>query len=57
MYLFLSRTRRTRLCTVNCTSIELSEPFHSEKREKSYQCFLDDLQRCEQLGLLLYNFQ
>ncbi|TFK79502.1 AP endonuclease, partial [Polyporus arcularius HHB13444] len=28
----------------------------SEKREKSYQCFLDDLKRCEQLGLELYNF-
>ncbi|KAH9939351.1 AP endonuclease [Epithele typhae] len=26
------------------------------KREKSYQCFLDDLKRCEQLGLELYNF-
>ncbi|KAG6877383.1 hypothetical protein C0993_007903 [Termitomyces sp. T159_Od127] len=27
-----------------------------EKREKSYQCFVDDLKRCEQLGLTLYNF-
>ncbi|KAI0074196.1 AP endonuclease [Panus rudis PR-1116 ss-1] len=27
-----------------------------EKRNKSYECFLDDLQRCEQLGLRLYNF-
>lgn len=27
-----------------------------EKREKSYECFLDDLQRCEQLGIGLYNF-
>ncbi|CCM05128.1 uncharacterized protein FIBRA_07336 [Fibroporia radiculosa] len=26
------------------------------KREKSYQCFLDDLKRCEQLDLELYNF-
>ncbi|KAI0786179.1 xylose isomerase-like protein [Abortiporus biennis] len=26
------------------------------KREKSYQCFLDDLKRCELLGLKLYNF-
>ncbi|KAF9220198.1 AP endonuclease [Gyrodon lividus] len=26
------------------------------KREKSYGCFLDDLKRCEQLGLTLYNF-
>ena len=29
----------------------------SEKRQKSYSCFLDELKRCEQLGLLLYNFQ
>jgi len=29
----------------------------SEKREKSYGCFLDDLRRCEQLGLTVYNFQ
>lgn len=28
-----------------------------EKREKSYECFVDDLKRCEQLGLELYNFQ
>lgn len=28
-----------------------------EKREKSYDCFIDDLKRCEQLGLKLYNFQ
>ncbi|KAG6824265.1 hypothetical protein H0H92_007511 [Tricholoma furcatifolium] len=27
------------------------------KREKSYECFVDDLKRCEQLGLTLYNFQ
>ncbi|KDR69206.1 hypothetical protein GALMADRAFT_104145 [Galerina marginata CBS 339.88] len=27
-----------------------------EKREKSYACFLDDLKRCEDLGLELYNF-
>ncbi|TFK17915.1 AP endonuclease [Coprinopsis marcescibilis] len=27
-----------------------------EKRMKSYECFLDDLKRCEQLGLTLYNF-
>ncbi|KIK68947.1 hypothetical protein GYMLUDRAFT_627566 [Collybiopsis luxurians FD-317 M1] len=27
-----------------------------EKREKSYECFLDDLKRCEELGLELYNF-
>ncbi|KAG8945984.1 hypothetical protein FRC04_012102 [Tulasnella sp. 424] len=27
-----------------------------EKREKAYQCFADDLRRCEQLGLTLCNF-
>ncbi|KAJ8469314.1 hypothetical protein ONZ51_g9085 [Trametes cubensis] len=27
-----------------------------DKREKSFACFLDDLKRCEQLGLHLYNF-
>lgn len=26
------------------------------KRQKSFNCFLDDLQRCEQLALELYNF-
>lgn len=35
--------------------INLGNP-DNEKREKSYQCFLDDIQRCEQLGLQLYNF-
>ncbi|EIM89548.1 AP endonuclease [Stereum hirsutum FP-91666 SS1] len=35
--------------------INLGNP-DAEKREKAYQCFLDELQRCEQLGLLLYNF-
>ncbi|RDX47718.1 AP endonuclease [Lentinus brumalis] len=35
--------------------VNLGNP-DSEKREKSYQCFLDDLKRCEQLGLELYNF-
>ena len=30
---------------------------YSDKRQKSYDCFLDDLKRCEQLGLTLYNFQ
>ncbi|EGN95779.1 hypothetical protein SERLA73DRAFT_162523 [Serpula lacrymans var. lacrymans S7.3] len=35
--------------------INLGNP-DEEKREKSYQCFLDDLQRCELLGLELYNF-
>ncbi|CAA7271167.1 unnamed protein product [Cyclocybe aegerita] len=27
-----------------------------EKREKSFSCFLDDVKRCEALGLELYNF-
>ena len=31
--------------------------FYSKKRENSYKCFLDDLKRCEELGLELYNFQ
>ncbi|KZP19724.1 AP endonuclease [Athelia psychrophila] len=35
--------------------INLGNP-DPEKREKSYECFLDDLQRCELLGLELYNF-
>ncbi|KAJ3827767.1 xylose isomerase-like protein [Lentinula raphanica] len=35
--------------------INLGNP-DAEKREKSYQCFLDDLQRCDLLGLELYNF-
>ncbi|KIY49412.1 AP endonuclease, partial [Fistulina hepatica ATCC 64428] len=35
--------------------INLGNP-DRDKREKSYECFLDDLQRCEQLGLALYNF-
>ncbi|KAI0929317.1 hypothetical protein AcW1_006294 [Taiwanofungus camphoratus] len=35
--------------------VNLGNP-DEEKREKSYQCFLDDLRRCEQLGLHLYNF-
>ncbi|KAI0028474.1 xylose isomerase-like protein, partial [Vararia minispora EC-137] len=28
----------------------------AEKREKSYECFVDELKRCEELGLTLYNF-
>ncbi|KAK7694128.1 hypothetical protein QCA50_003704 [Cerrena zonata] len=27
-----------------------------EKRQKSYECFVDELKRCEELGLKLYNF-
>ncbi|KAI0746789.1 xylose isomerase-like protein [Daedaleopsis nitida] len=32
------------------------DPGCREKREKSFGCFLDDLKRCEQLDLQLYNF-
>lgn len=35
--------------------INLGNP-DKDKREKSYACFVDDLKRCEQLGLHLYNF-
>ncbi|KAK7036029.1 AP-endonuc-2 domain-containing protein [Favolaschia claudopus] len=35
--------------------INLGNP-DTEKRQKSYNCFLDDLERCESLGLTLYNF-
>ncbi|KAJ7119140.1 xylose isomerase-like protein [Mycena epipterygia] len=35
--------------------INLGNP-DAGKRQKSYDCFLDDLKRCESLGLLLYNF-
>lgn len=35
--------------------INLGNP-DADKRKKSYDCFLDDLKRCEQLGLTLYNF-
>lgn len=35
--------------------VNLGNP-DEEKRRKSFDCFLDDLQRCEQLGLELYNF-
>ncbi|KAF8634514.1 hypothetical protein AX15_000846 [Amanita polypyramis BW_CC] len=35
--------------------INLGNP-DAAKREKSYECFIDDLKRCEQLGLELYNF-
>ncbi|CAJ0745468.1 17406_t:CDS:2 [Entrophospora sp. SA101] len=35
--------------------VNLANP-DEEKREKSYQAFLDDLKRCEALGLVLYNF-
>ncbi|CAK5279106.1 unnamed protein product [Mycena citricolor] len=35
--------------------INLGNP-DADKRKKSFDCFLDDLQRCESLGLQLYNF-
>ncbi|KAF8176776.1 xylose isomerase-like protein, partial [Pholiota molesta] len=35
--------------------INLGNP-DAEKREKSYVCFVDDLKRCQALGLELYNF-
>ncbi|CAL1705842.1 unnamed protein product [Somion occarium] len=35
--------------------VNLGNP-DEEKRQKSYECFLDELQRCEELGLKLYNF-
>lgn len=35
--------------------INLANPEH-EKAEKSYASFIDDLRRCEQLGVGLYNF-
>ncbi|KAH9928083.1 xylose isomerase-like protein [Fomitopsis serialis] len=35
--------------------VNLGNP-DEKKREQSYECFLDDLKRCEELGLLLYNF-
>ncbi|KAI5116240.1 hypothetical protein M0805_001234 [Coniferiporia weirii] len=35
--------------------INLGNP-DDEKRQKSYDCLLDDLRRCELLGLSLYNF-
>ncbi|TEB21887.1 AP endonuclease [Coprinellus micaceus] len=35
--------------------VNLGNP-DGEKRKKSYDCFLDDLKRCEALGLRYYNF-
>jgi endonuclease IV len=29
----------------------------AERAEQAYNCFVDDLRRCEQLGIGLYNFQ
>lgn len=38
-----------------CFLVNLANPDES-KREKSFEAFLDDLQRCEQLGIRLFNF-
>jgi AP endonuclease-1 len=35
--------------------VNLAQP-DPEKAEQAYTCFLDDLQRCEELGIRLYNF-
>lgn len=35
--------------------VNLAQP-EPEKAEQAYNCFLDDLQRCEALGIRLYNF-
>lgn len=35
--------------------VNLAQP-DPEKAEQAYTCFLDDLQRCEALGIKLYNF-
>ncbi|CDZ98822.1 Major apurinic/apyrimidinic endonuclease/3'-repair diesterase APN1 [Phaffia rhodozyma] len=35
--------------------VNLANP-ESSKREKSYECFIDDIKRCESLGIGLYNF-
>lgn len=35
--------------------VNLAQP-DDEKAEQAYSCFLDDLQRCEALGIKLYNF-
>ncbi|SPO19970.1 related to APN1 - AP endonuclease [Ustilago trichophora] len=38
-----------------CYLVNLANP-ELEKREKSFEAFIDDLQRCEQLGIRLFNF-
>jgi len=35
--------------------VNLAQP-DAEKAAQAYECFLDDLQRCEALGIKLYNF-
>lgn len=36
--------------------VNLAQP-DPDKAKQAYECFLDDLKRCEQLGIGLYNFQ
>ena len=36
--------------------VNLANP-DAEKRGKAYESFLDELKRCEQLGIQLHNFQ
>ena len=36
--------------------VNLGNP-DADVREKSYACFVDELKRCEALGLTLFNFQ
>lgn len=38
-----------------CYLVNLANPDES-KRDKSFEAFIDDLQRCEQLGVRLFNF-
>ncbi|SNX81622.1 related to APN1 - AP endonuclease [Melanopsichium pennsylvanicum] len=38
-----------------CYLVNLANPA-IDKREKSFEAFIDDLQRCEQLGVRLFNF-
>ncbi len=38
-----------------CYLVNLANPDES-KREKSFEAFIDDLQRCERLGVRLFNF-
>ncbi|TKY90537.1 hypothetical protein EX895_000535 [Sporisorium graminicola] len=38
-----------------CYLVNLANP-EEAKREKSFEAFIDDLQRCEQLGIRLFNF-
>lgn len=38
-----------------CYLVNLANP-DPAKREKSFEAFIDDLQRCEQLGIRLFNF-